>query len=118
LPFITHLLLVASSAELSNDDAAERPKGLLTLLARQPTPKLLEHQWDRRARGGMMVVAAADMGFLLESQIGEFASTATTQVSQEGRLWARSLHSVKAKQWGLSYPCFYGDRRSLAITPS
>src|SRR5277367_298379 len=67
LPFITHLLLVASSAELSNDDAAERHQGLLTLLARQPTPKLLEHQWDRRARGGIMVVAAADMGFLLES---------------------------------------------------
>jgi len=54
-----------------------------------------------------MVVAAADMGFLLESRIGEFASTATTRVSREGRLWVRSPHSVKAKQWGLSYSCFY-----------
>jgi hypothetical protein len=26
---------------------------LLTLLVRQPTPKLLEHQRDRRARGGI-----------------------------------------------------------------
>jgi hypothetical protein len=43
LPFITHPLFVASTAELSNDDAAERRQGLLTLLVGQPTPKLLEH---------------------------------------------------------------------------
>jgi hypothetical protein len=53
------------------------------------------------------MVAAPDMGLLLESRIGEFASTATTRVSRKGRLWARSLHCVKAKQWGLSYSCFY-----------
>jgi hypothetical protein len=115
LPFIAHLLFVASSAELSNDDAAERRQGLLTLLVRQPTPKLLEHQRDRRARGGIMVVVAADMGFLLESRIGEFASTATTRVGRKGRLWARSPHCVKAKQWGHSYSCFYWPgRRSPA----
>jgi ATP-dependent DNA ligase len=54
-----------------------------------------------------MVVVAADMGFLLESRIGEFASTATTRVSRKGRLWERSPNCVKAKQWGLSYSCFY-----------
>jgi ATP dependent DNA ligase C terminal region len=122
LPFIPHPLFVASSAELSNDDAAERRQGLLTLLVRQPTPKLLEHQRDRRARGGIMVIAAADMGLLLESRIGEFASTATTRVSRKGRLWALSPHSVQAEQWGLSSPCFYlPGRRSSAwrkIKPS
>jgi len=41
LPFITHLLFVARSVELSNDDAAERRQGLLTLFVRQPIPNLL-----------------------------------------------------------------------------
>src|SRR5262249_36210022 len=53
LPFIGHLPFVASSAELSNDDATERRQCLLTLLVRQPAPKLLDHQQDRRARRGI-----------------------------------------------------------------
>jgi hypothetical protein len=91
---------------------------LLTLLVRQPAPKLLEHQRDRRARGGITVVAARDMGLLLESRIGEFASTATTRVSRKGRLWASSTNCVRAEQWGHSFSCFYVDARCLAMTPS
>src|SRR5262249_30973332 len=101
------LLVGGRSAGVANGGAGGRRQCLLPLLVRQPAPKLLEHQRDRRARGGIMVVAAADMGFLLESRIGEFASTATTRVSREGRLWVRSPHSVKAKQWRLSYSCLY-----------
>src|SRR5262249_59229361 len=62
LPFIAHLPFVARSAELSNDNAAECRQSLLTLLVRQPTPKLLEHQRDRRARGGVTVGGAPGQG--------------------------------------------------------
>src|SRR5215472_17909779 len=117
-PFIGHLSFVVRSAELSNDDAAERRQCLLTLLVRQPAPKLLEHQRDRRARGGITVGAARDMSLLLESRIGEFASTATTRVSRKGRLWAGSPNCVRAKQWGHSFYRFYAEFRSLAMTPS
>src|SRR5262249_58133291 len=58
LPFIAHLPFVARSAELSNDNAAECRQSLLTLLVRQPTPKLLEHERDRRVRGGGKRVVA------------------------------------------------------------
>ncbi len=107
-PFIAHLPFVAKSAELANDDVAERRQRLLTLLVRQPIPKLIENQRDWWARGGTMAVANWDMGLLLESRTGELASTATTQVSRKGRLWASSPNSVKAKQWGYSYSCLFG----------
>src|SRR5262245_14410687 len=65
--------------------------------------------------GGITVVAARDMSLLLESQIGEFASTATTRVSRKGRLWASSTNCVRAEQWGHSSYCFYRPgRRSAA----
>jgi hypothetical protein len=45
--FIAHLPLVARSAELSNDDVAERRQRLLPLFVRQPIPKPIENQRGR-----------------------------------------------------------------------
>jgi hypothetical protein len=103
---------------VSNDDDAECRQRSLTLFVRQPIPKLIENQRDRRARGGTMAVAARDTGLLLELRAGEFASTATTRVSPRERLWASSPNSVNTKQWGYSCTCFRRLERGTFAFPS
>src|SRR5262249_33691990 len=113
--FIAHLPFVARSAELSNDDAAQRRQRLLTLLLGQPIPELVESQRDRWARGGTMVVATWDMGLLLESRIGQFASIALIEAGQQVRLWACSPNSVKRREWGQSYSCLFGHPQGALL---
>jgi len=95
---MAHLPFVVRSAELSNDEAAERRQRSLTLFVGQLIPKEGVKQRDGWARGGTTTGSTWDMGLLLASRIGKFESTEPTEASQPVRLWARSPNSVKAQE--------------------